>query len=196
MKFSNPDTTSNVIWMSISGSTHREDPQLPHSYYFTTRILVLKFANKGCFLRKSRIHIFLEKRDILVLNSLNLEKKGLILMSSVYCENGIHLGWKVCFTTKKGGFILDWKVRVLLRKGVVLSWKLSVLPQKRGSFSNWRTKMGTTFSSEWESWGPTHRENHHIYLVTGSNHMDITPTPAMHNPPRTIVMSLSTIRSQ
>ncbi len=36
-------------------------------------------------------------------------------------------------------------------KGVVSNWKVSVLPQKRGLFSNWRIRMGTTFSSEWGS---------------------------------------------
>ncbi len=49
----------------------------------TSCILVLKFANKGVFLRKSRICIFLEKWSILVLTFVNLEKKGLVLMFGV-----------------------------------------------------------------------------------------------------------------
>ncbi len=75
--------------------------QLPQSYYFTTRILVLKFMNKGVFLRKSRIHIFLEKEGILVLTSVNLDKKGVILMSSVLLWKWVHLGWKVGVYRKK-----------------------------------------------------------------------------------------------
>ncbi len=42
-----------------------------------------KIRQKGVFLGKSRIRIFLEKGGILVLTYMNLEKKGLILMSSV-----------------------------------------------------------------------------------------------------------------
>ncbi len=39
-------------------------------------------------------------------------------------------------------------------KGVVWAEK-SMFCHKKGSFSNWRTRMGTTFSSEWGSWGHT-----------------------------------------
>ncbi len=62
---------------------HMYDILDQHPYYFTTRNLVLKFVNKGYFLRKSWIRIFLEKGGILVLTSLNLEKKGLIVMFSI-----------------------------------------------------------------------------------------------------------------
>ncbi len=155
MKFSNPDTTSNVIWMSISGSTHREDPQLPHSYYFTTRILVLKFANKGCFLRKSRIHIFLEKRDILVLNSLNLEKKGLILMSSVYCENGIHLGWKVCvLPPKKGGSFWTEKSVFYCEKGSFWAENSVFCHKKGGHFQTGEQRWVPLFPVSERAGGP------------------------------------------
>ncbi len=54
--------------------------QLPHSYYFTTRILVLKFVNKGVFFEEIQDFHFHRKRGILVLTSLNLEEKGFILM--------------------------------------------------------------------------------------------------------------------
>ncbi len=100
--------------------------KLPHLYYFTTRILVLKF-DKGVFLWESKIRIFLEKGDILVLTSLNLEKKGLILMSSVlpwkrgfiwaekpvcYYKKGlIHFGLKSqCFIVKKRLFWVEKSV--------------------------------------------------------------------------------------
>ncbi len=51
--------------------------QVPHSYYFTTRILVLKFANKGVFFEEIQDSHFHRKGGILVFTSVNLEKKGL-----------------------------------------------------------------------------------------------------------------------
>ncbi len=36
------------------------------------------------------------------------------------------------------------------KRGFISAEKSSVSPQKRGSFSNWRTRMGTTFSAERE----------------------------------------------
>ncbi len=108
--------------------------QLPHSYYFTTCILVLNFSNKGLFFEEIQDSHFLEKRGILVLTSINFEKKGFIFMSSVLLwKKGVHLGWKVSVLLQKKGFILDWKV-FYHEKGVILSWKVSVLPQKGGHF--------------------------------------------------------------
>ncbi len=76
---------------------HHVPNQLPHSYYFTTPILVLKKFEE---IQDSH---FPRKGGILVLASVNLEKKGLILMSSIYCENGGSFGLKSqCFTAKKG----------------------------------------------------------------------------------------------
>ncbi len=37
-------------------------PQLSHSYYFTTRIIVLKFANKGVFFEEIQDSHFPRKR--------------------------------------------------------------------------------------------------------------------------------------
>ncbi len=73
---------------------------------FTTHILVLKFVNKGVFLRKSRIRIFLEKGIIFVLTTVNLEKNGLFFMS---CVLSIKYGGSFrlksqCFITKRGRF--------------------------------------------------------------------------------------------
>ncbi len=39
-----------------------DSAQLPHSYYFTTRILVLKFMNKGVFFQNIQDSHFLRKR--------------------------------------------------------------------------------------------------------------------------------------
>ncbi len=106
------------------------------------------------FLRKSRIHIFIEKGGILVITSLNLEEKGLILMFSILpWKKGVHFGWKVSVLPKKQGFILDWKVSVLSWKRSHLELRSQCFATKRRSFSNWRTRMGTTFSSEWGSRG-------------------------------------------
>ncbi len=128
--------------------------QLFLSYYFTTRILVLKFVNKGVFFEEIQDSHFSRNRDILVLTSLNLEKNGLILMSSVLQWKRVII-WteKSVFYCKKGGSFWTKKSVFYHDKGVGLSWKVSVLLHKRGSFSNWRTRMGTTFSSEWGSGG-------------------------------------------
>ncbi len=140
-------------------------PQLPHSYYFTKSILVLKFANKGVFcFRKSWIHIFLEKGGILVLTSVNLEKKGLILMSSVLPWKKVFI-WaeKAVFYHKKGGSFSTEKLVFYRKKVFVLSWKVTVLPQKRGSFSNWRTRMGTTFPLSEGVWAGTSHQLAGVY---------------------------------
>ncbi len=129
--------------------------QLPQSNYFTTRILVLKFVNKGVIFWGNPGFAFSYKNGgILVITFVNLEKKGVFFMSSVLPWTGGSLGLKVIVLPQKRGFILDWKVSVLSRKGVVLSWKFSVLQQKKRSFSNSRTRMDTIFSSEWGSQGP------------------------------------------
>ncbi len=57
--------------------------QLPHSYYFTTCILVLKCTNNGVFFEEIQDLHFPRKGGILALTSVNLEKNGLIVMSSV-----------------------------------------------------------------------------------------------------------------
>ncbi len=107
-------------------------------------------------MRKSRIRIFLEKGSILVLTSVNFEKKGLFFMSSVLLwKGGFIWGEKPLFYLKKGGSFWTEKSVFYREKGVVLSWKVSVLPQKRRSFSNWRARMGTIVSSEWGSRGIT-----------------------------------------
>ncbi len=129
-------------------------PQLPDSYSFITCILVLKFVNKGLFVEEIQDSHFSRNGCILVLTSMNLEKKGLFFMSSVLPWKGSSLGLKSqIFTAKKRGSFWIEKSVFYHEKGVVLSWKVGVLPQKRGAFSNWRTRMGTIFSSEWGSRG-------------------------------------------
>ncbi len=77
-------------------------PQLPHSYYFTTRILVLKFANKGVFLEEMQDSHFLIKRGYF---GTHLHEFG---------EKGVNFDVQ-CFTVKKRVY-LGWKVSVLLEK--------------------------------------------------------------------------------
>ncbi len=91
-------------------------PQLPHSYYFTTRILVLKFTKKGVFMGKIQDSHFPRKREYFM----NVDKKGLILMSSI-------LLWK-------WGFIWAEKSVFCWKKGLIFDWKVSVLSWKRGCF--------------------------------------------------------------
>ncbi len=106
-------------------------PQLPHSYYFTTHILVLKFVNKGVFFEEIQDFIFLEKGGILVLTSVNLVKNGLILMSSVLpCKRGFI---RACVLPQKGGSFWTEK-SVLSRKRGHFELKSQFLPQKGGHF--------------------------------------------------------------
>ncbi len=142
-----------LMILTYSLGESREMAQLPHSYYFTTRILVLKFENKGVFFEEIQDSYFPTKRGYFGTRLLEFGEKGVFFMSSVLPWKGDSFGLKSqCFTAKKG-FILDWKAVFYREKGVVLSWKVSVLPQKRGSFSNWKTGIGTIFSSEWGSRG-------------------------------------------
>ncbi len=95
---------------------------------------------------KSRIRIFIEKRGILVLASLNLEEKGLILMFSVLLwKQGVYLGWKVSVLTQKGGSFWTEKSVFYREKRVVLSRKVSVLPQNKGVIFKLENKDGYHF---------------------------------------------------
>ncbi len=128
------------------------NPQLPHSYYFTTRILVLKFTNKGVFFEEIQDLHFLWKRWYFGTHLREFGENGVNF--DVQCctvKKGCSFGLKSqCFTTKKG-FILNWKVSVLSRKRGCFDLKSQCFAAKRGSFSNWRTRMATTFSTEWGS---------------------------------------------
>ncbi len=68
--------------------------QLPHSYYFTTPILFLKFANKGVFFEEIEDSHFPRKRGYFGTHLREFGKKGLILMSSVLGEKGCSFGLK------------------------------------------------------------------------------------------------------
>ncbi len=71
--------------------------QLPHSYYFTTPILVLKFMNKGVFFEEIQDSHCPRKRGYFFTHLCEFEEKVF------YCENGGSFWLKSqCFTTKKG----------------------------------------------------------------------------------------------
>ncbi len=129
-------------------------PQLPDSYYFITCILVLKFVNKGLFVEEIQDSHFSRKGCILVLTSMNLEKKGLFFMSSVLPWKGGSLGLKSQIFTAKKEVHFGLKSQCFItKKGSFWAEKSVYYHKKRGAFSNWRTRMGTIFSSEWGSRG-------------------------------------------
>ncbi len=113
----------------------KSGPQLPHSYHLTTRILVLKFVNKRVFFKEIQDSHFPRKRGYF----------GTHLLWELLEIGEKRVNFDVQYFTVKKGVHLGWQISVLSWKRVVLSWKVFVLLQKRGSFSNWRTWMGTTF---------------------------------------------------
>ncbi len=72
-------------------------------------------------------------------------KRGYFLCPVFYRERGVHLGWQVSVLPQKRGFILDWKVSALSQKRGRFELKSQCFATKRGSFSNWRTRIGTIF---------------------------------------------------
>ncbi len=101
-------------------------PQLPHSYYFTTRILVLKFMNKVVFFEEIQDSHFPRKREYFGTHLREFGEKGVNF--DVQCFS---FGLKIqCFTAKKGGSFWTETSVFYREKGVVLSWKVSVLLQK------------------------------------------------------------------
>ncbi len=91
--------------------------KLPHSYYFTTRILFLKFVNKGVFFEEIQDSHFPRKREYF---GTHLGDKGVIFDVQ-------------CFTVKRG-IHLGWKVSVLLQKRGSVWTEKSVLSRQRGYF--------------------------------------------------------------
>ncbi len=110
-------------------------PQFHHSYYFTTSLLVLKFANKGVFFEEIQDSHFPNKRGYFGTHLHEFGEKGVNF--DVQCftvKMGVHLDWEVSVLPQKRRFILDWKVSVLLRKRGCFELKSQCLPQKGGNF--------------------------------------------------------------
>ncbi len=77
-------------------------PQLPHSYYFTTRILGLKFMNKGVFFEEVQDLHFPRKRGYFGTYLREFGEKGVILYVQFLPWKGGSFGLKSqCFTAKK-----------------------------------------------------------------------------------------------
>ncbi len=108
--------------------------QLPHSYHFTTRILVLKFVNKRVFFKEIQDSHFPRKKGYFGTHLIEFGEKGVNF--DVQCftvKKGVHLGWKVSVLPEKRGSFWTEKC-VLSWKSVLLSWKVSVLQQKGDLF--------------------------------------------------------------
>ncbi len=86
VKYTIPPPPTNGLYQVCSGLY---TVQLPHSYYFTTRILVLKFVNKGVFFEEFQDSHFPRKRGYF---GTHLREFG---------EKGVSLDVQ-CFTMKKG----------------------------------------------------------------------------------------------
>ncbi len=81
-----------------------DNRQLPHSYYFTTSILVLKFANKGVFLEEIQDSHFPRKRGYFGTHLCEFREKGVNFdVQRFTMKKGVHLDWNVCVLLQKGG---------------------------------------------------------------------------------------------
>ncbi len=96
-------------------------------------------------MRKSRIRIFLEKGGILVIPSVNVEKRGYFWCTVFYREKGGSFGLKSHYFTTKKGVILDWKVSVLLRKRGHFELKSERFATKKGVIFKLENKDGYHF---------------------------------------------------
>ncbi len=147
-----------MVWHEVSGCLKKNKvdtkttvrplvhlTQIPHSYYFTTRILVLKFVNKGVLFEEIQDSHFHRKRGYFGTQLLEFGEKGVNF--DVQCFTMKKWGSfrlkSQCFTSKRG-LILDWKVSVL-------SWKRSCFELKSQVFCR---KRGGYFQSGEQGWVP------------------------------------------
>ncbi len=87
-------------------------PQLPHSYHFTTCILVLKFVNKRAFSEEIQDSHFPRKRGYFGTHLCEFGEKGVNFdVQFFYRKKGGSFGLKSQSFTAKRGFILGWKVK-------------------------------------------------------------------------------------
>ncbi len=100
---------------------HVVGPQLPHSYYFTTRVLVLKFANKGVFFEEIHDSYFPRKRGYF----------GTYLCE--FGEKGVNFDVQ-CFAVKMGGSFGLKSQSFIAKKGVRFGLKSLCFIAKKVSF--------------------------------------------------------------
>ncbi len=151
-------------WVLIS-------PQLPHSYYFTTCILVLKLVNKGIFFEEiqdshfhrkggsfgTHLHECGEKRVIFYVQCFTVKRGGSFGLKSqcFTTKKVVHFGLKSqCFIVKMGRFELKSQC-FAAKKGVI--FKLE--NKDRYHFSQWVREPG--ISLDWydllrDMGGPDH----------------------------------------
>ncbi len=138
--FSTQNSTFQGLTMCRDSAVHVKGSEVTPSSLNHTSSKIHEW--RGIFFRKSRIRIFLEKVVFWYSPPWIWRKMGLILMSSVL--------------PLRKGFILDWRISILLRKRRLFWAEKSVFCHKKGViFKVERTRMGTTFSSEWGSWEVT-----------------------------------------
>ncbi len=112
-------------WLSTS--------QLPHSYYFTTCILVLKFTNKGVFFEEIQDSHSPRKRGYFGTHLLEFGIKGDNFHFQCFTlKKGVHLGRQLSVLPQKKGVILDWEVSVLSRKKGRFELKSQCFAAKKG----------------------------------------------------------------
>ncbi len=96
--------------------------QLPHSYYFNTCILVLKFLNKGVFFEEIQHSNFPIKRVYFGTHLREFGEKWVICYVQCFTvKRGFIWAEKSLFYLKKGGSFWTEKPVFYREKGVVLS---------------------------------------------------------------------------
>ncbi len=110
-----------MSFQSSNDQTFIHNPQLPHSYYFTTRIVVRKFANKGVFFEEIQDSHFPRKREYF---GTHLHEFG---------EKGVNFDVQ-CFTMKKGGSFGLKSQCFIAKKGLFWAEKSVFCCKKGGHF--------------------------------------------------------------
>ncbi len=73
-----------LLYQIVGNRSDMADPQLPHSYYFTTSILVLKVMNKGVYFEEIQDLHFPRKKGYFGTHLGEFGEKGVLtLMSNV-----------------------------------------------------------------------------------------------------------------
>ncbi len=144
--------------------------QLPHSYYFTTHILVLKFANKGVFFEEIQDLHFHRKRVYFGTHVGEFGGKGVNF--DVQCftvKKGVHLDWNITVLPQKRGFILDYKVSVLSRKRGRFELKSQCFAAKKGVIFKLENKDGYHFFQWMREPGIPPQLTHYVNITWPSN---------------------------
>ncbi len=119
--------------------------QLPHSYYFTTPILVLKFVNKGVFFEEIQDSHFPRKRGYFGTHLCEFGEKEVIFYVQCFTvKRGVHLGWKANALPQKGVHFGLKSQCFIVKKGLFWAEK-SVFCHKKGVIFKLENKDGYHF---------------------------------------------------